>query len=89
MAPFMMYGTFGHPLLRLIFMVVLWLVQLVIAYFIYRDAKDRNMLAPVWAILSILPMFGFLAALLYLIIRELKPAPVKEKPAEPKPAESL
>lgn len=88
MAPFMMYGSFGHPFLRLILMVIVWLVQLVVAFIIYRDAKEKKMLAPVWAVLAILPMIGFLADLVYLIIRELKPAPEQERPAGPQPAES-
>jgi len=61
-------------------MIVIWLVQLVVAYLIYRDAKEQKMLAPVWAILAILPMFGYLADLLYLIIRELRPCRVPENP---------
>ena len=53
-------------------MIVIWLVQLVVAFLIYRDAKDQKMLAPVWAILGLLPMFGYFADLLYLIIREFR-----------------
>jgi uncharacterized membrane protein YGL010W len=77
MPPFMMYT---HPFAGLILMVVCWLVQLIVAYFIYRDAKEQKMLAPVWGILAILPMFGYVSDLVYLIIRELRPLQVAEKP---------
>lgn len=78
MPPFMMYT---HPFAGLVLMIVCWLVQLIVAYLIYRDAKEQKMLAPVWAILAILPMFGYLSDLLYLIIRELRPLRVTEKPS--------
>jgi len=61
-------------------MIVIWLVQLLIAYLIYRDAKEQKMLAPVWTILAILPMFGYLVDMLYLIIREVRPSRMTEKP---------
>lgn len=62
----------SHSIAGPILMIVIWLVQLIVAYLIYRDAKEQKMLAPVWAILAILPMFGYFADLLYLIIRELR-----------------
>jgi hypothetical protein len=68
-----------HSIAGPVLMIVIWLVQLLVAFLIYRDAKEQKMLAPVWAILAILPMFGYLADLLYLIIRELRPR-VTEKP---------
>jgi hypothetical protein len=77
MPPFMMYT---HSIAGPFLMIVIWLVQLLVAFLIYRDAKEQKMLAPVWAILAILPMFGYLADLLYLIIRELRPLRVTEKP---------
>ena len=61
-------------------MIIIWLVQLVISFLIYRDAKEQKMLAPVWAILGILPMFGYLADLLYLVIREVRPPRMTEQP---------
>jgi len=79
MPPFMMH-SYAHPFAGLIFMIIVWLVQLVLAYLIYRDAKEQKMLAPGWAILGILPMFGFFADLVYLIVRELKPARHTEMP---------
>jgi hypothetical protein len=61
-------------------MIVIWLVQLLIAFLIYRDAKEQKMFAPVWAILAILPMFGYLADLFYLVIREVRPSRMAEQP---------
>ena len=49
-----------------------------IAYFVYNDAKEQNMSAPLWFILVILLMVGFLLAVLYGIIREVR------MPVEPK-----
>jgi len=55
-------------------MIALWVIQLLIAYLIYRDAKDQKMLTAVWVILAILPVFGYLVDVLYLIIRETRPS---------------
>jgi len=71
MAPFMMYHhtqSFAGPVL----LVGLWAIQLLIAFLLYRDAKEQKMLAPVWTILAILPFFGYLTDLLYLILREIR-----------------
>jgi len=67
----------GSPVMGLFVMMVLWLVQLVIAYFIFKDAKDQKMSAPLWFILVIIPVFGYFIAVLYVIIREVR------KPLEP------
>ena len=72
MPPGFMYSAYPmHPFFGLGFMVI-WLVQLVIAYFVYKDAKEQKMSAPLWFILVILPMAGFLLAVLYGIIREVR-----------------
>jgi len=71
---------YPHTIAGPIVMIIIWLVQLLVAFLIYRDAKEQKMLAPVWAILAILPMFGYLADLLYLIIREFRLFRVTEKP---------
>jgi hypothetical protein len=78
MPPFMIMTT--RSIAGPILMIVIWLVQLIVAYFIYRDAKEQKMLAPVWAILALLPMFGYCADLVYLIIREFRSFRVTEKP---------
>jgi hypothetical protein len=63
-------------------MIGLWVVQLLIAFLIYRDAKEQKMLSPVWTILAILPFFGYLTDLLYLIIREFRaPRKIENPPA--------
>ena len=79
MAPGFRYSAYPmNPIFGLGFMMFTWLVQLVIAYFVYKDAKEQNMSAPLWFILVILPMVGFLLAVLYVIIREVR------MPIEPK-----
>lgn len=78
MSPYMMSPA--HSFFGPILMIAIWVVQLLIAFLIYRDAKEQKMLAPVWTILAILPMFGFLADLLYLILRELRPSQKTEQP---------
>jgi hypothetical protein len=74
----MMYQS--HSFIGPLLMFGIWIVQLLVAYFIYRDAKEQKMLAPVWTILAILPMFGYLVDVLYIIIRELR-SPKKTEPA--------
>ena len=64
----------AHPFVGPFLMIVVWIVQLLIAVLIWRDAKEQKMLAPAWTILAILPMFGFFADLLYLVLRELRSA---------------
>jgi hypothetical protein len=76
MPPFMYMHSIAGPVM----MIIVWLVQLVVAFLIYRDAKEQKMLAPVWAVLGIVPMFGFLADLLYLVIREVRPSRTTEQP---------
>ncbi len=77
MPPFMFHT---HPFSGLVLMIAFWLVQLLIAYLVYRDAKEQKMLAPVWVILAILPMFGYFVDVLYLVIRELRPSRKTESP---------
>jgi len=69
-----------HSIAGPILMIVIWLVQLLVAFLIYRDAKEQKMLAPVWAVLGILPMFGYLADLVYLVIREARPSRMTGQP---------
>jgi len=49
---------------------ILWIIQLVIGYFIYQDAKQRDMNPVLWVILVIIPMLGWLFLVIYIIIRE-------------------
>jgi hypothetical protein len=78
MPPYMMYHahSFAGPVL----MIGLWVIQLLIAFLIYRDAKEQKMLAPVWTILAILPVLGYITDILYLILREVRPVQKTETP---------
>jgi len=76
MPPFMYHA---HPFMGTALIFAVWFVQVLIAVLIYRDAKGQKMLAPVWAILAILPMFGFLVDLLYLVLREIRPPLAADK----------
>jgi hypothetical protein len=67
MQPYMFQA---HPAGAPFVLIAIWIVQILIAILILRDAKEQKMLAPAWVILAILPMFGFLADLVYLVIRE-------------------
>jgi len=70
MAPGFMYSMYPmHPVFGLYFMIIIWLVQLVIAFLVYKDAKEQKMSPLLWCILVIVPMFGFLVATIYVIIR--------------------
>jgi putative membrane protein len=62
-------GWWGWPFMG-IWMAGLWLVLVVIAVLVYQDAKKRDMNAPLWALLVLVPMFGFVALVLYLVLRE-------------------
>jgi putative membrane protein len=77
MPPYPGYMYPVHPGLNILLVIVVWLVQLVIGYFVYQDAKDQKMSAPLWFILVIIPFFGYFLAVLYVIIREVR------KPVEP------
>jgi len=72
-----------HPGFGFIGILIAWLVQLVIGWFVYRDAKEQKMSAPLWFILVIIPFFGYLLAVLYLIIREVrKPLEAEKSPVD-------
>ena len=72
-----MYHT--QSIIGPILMFAVWIVQLLIAYLIWKDAKEQKMLAPVWTILAIVPMFGYFADLVYLVLREIRPSMKTEK----------
>ena len=72
-----------RPFFGLSFLIIAWLVQVVIAYFIYKDAKNQKMSAPLWFILVILPMVGYPIAILYVIIREVRmPIETEKNPVD-------
>jgi putative membrane protein len=77
--------AFHHtsPFGGLIFFAVLWVVQLVIGYFVYKDAEKQKMSAPLWFILVAIPFFGYFLAVLYVIIREVrKPVTTEKEPLD-------
>ena len=53
-------------------MICVWLVFVVIAFLVYKDAEKRGMDGTLWFVLAILPMVGILFLIIYLIIREEK-----------------
>jgi len=56
--PFMGFGMIG-----------IWIVFIVIAFLVYKDAEQRNMNGLLWFILVIIPWIGILFLIVYLIIR--------------------
>jgi putative membrane protein len=79
MPPYPGYMYPMHPGMNILLMIVVWLVQLVIGYFVYQDAKEQKMSAPLWFILVIIPMAGYFLAVLYVIIREVRKPIGQEK----------
>ncbi len=52
-------------------MAIVWVIQLIIGFFVYRDAKKLHRLNPLlWFILVIIPMIGWIFLIIYLVIRE-------------------
>jgi putative membrane protein len=64
------YGGWGFPMFGWGMMLILFIAFLVIGYFVYLDANKRGMNGLLWWILIIIPMFGILALILYVILRE-------------------
>lgn len=60
-------------------MIGVWLVFIVIAFFVYKDAEKRGMNGLLWFVLIILPWVGILFLIIYLIVREDK---VKHIPSQ-------
>lgn len=51
-------------------MLGLWLVFVVIAFLVYRDAENKGMNGLLWFILVALPWIGILFLVIYVVIRE-------------------
>lgn len=60
----------GGGVFPFIWMIGYWLVFLVIAYLVYKDAESRGMNGLLWAVLVILPWIGMLFLIIYLLKRE-------------------
>ena len=69
----------ASPFGGILFFAVIWIVQLVIGYFVYKDAEKQKMSAPLWFILVAIPFFGYFLAVLYVIIREVRKPVTSEK----------
>lgn len=63
------WDWFGIPFMWF-WMGAIWLVFIVIAFLIYKDAERRDMNGLLWFVLVILPWIGILFLIIYLIIRE-------------------
>ncbi len=61
--------------------ISIWIVFIVIAFLVYKDAKDRGENGLLWFILVALPWIGILFLIIYLILRgdEEKPEDVEKK----------
>jgi putative membrane protein len=66
----------------LIGLIGIWLIFLVLAYLVYKDAEDRGMNRLLWAILVLLPWIGIIFLLAYLIARKNKFPVRKDKTAK-------
>ena len=65
------WNWWGAPFMWF-WMICVWLVFVVIAFLVYKDAEKRGMDGTLWFVLAILPMVGILFLIIYLIIREEK-----------------
>lgn len=63
----MMYG-WGFPFLGF-WAIVVWVVQIIVALFVYYDAKKLDKNGLLWLFLVILPWIGVLFLIMYLILR--------------------
>jgi len=81
MGGFPYHMMYGYPFAGMsIWMGIVWVIQLVVGYFVYRDAKERQMSPVLWFIVVIIPVIGWLFMVIYVIIRETehRPSPQKE-----------
>lgn len=53
-----------------LWMSIGWLLLVVMAFLVYRDAESRGMNGLLWFVLVILPWVGFVFLVIYLIARE-------------------
>ena len=61
----------GDPI-RQNWMIGIWLVFIIIAFLVYKDAKERGMDGLLWLVLVILPWIGIIFLIIYLITRKEK-----------------
>ena len=53
-----------------VWMAGLWILLVIIAIAVYFDAEKRGMNGVLWLVLILIPMMGFLALIIYLVVRE-------------------
>jgi uncharacterized membrane protein YhaH (DUF805 family) len=82
-------GDFGYALLALLvfggiilFIIGLFVVWILLAVWVYRDAKKRGMEATLWLLLVLLT--GFIGLIVYLIVR--REHPIQQPPPPPPPS---
>ena len=49
---------------------LIWIVQIILAVLVYKDAQKKKQNSLLWSILVILPWLGILFLVVYLILRE-------------------
>jgi uncharacterized membrane protein YhaH (DUF805 family) len=82
-------SDFGYALLALLvfgffilFIIGLFVVWILLAVWVYRDAKKRGMEATLWLLLVLLT--GFIGFIVYLIVR--RDHPIQQPPPPPPPS---
>jgi uncharacterized membrane protein YhaH (DUF805 family) len=82
-------GDFGYAFLALLifggiilFIIGLFVVWILLAVWVYRDAKKRGMEATLWLLLVLLT--GFIGLIVYLIVR--RDHPIQQPPPPPPPS---
>jgi len=63
-------GLFGgvFMMMIIIFAAIFWIIALLIAIWVYKDAKKRDMNAAVW--LLIVLVTGCIGCIIYLVVRD-------------------
>lgn len=64
-----MWDWWGIPFMGF-WMIAIWLVFVVVAILVYKDAERRGMNGLLWFVLVILPWIGILFLIVYLVVRE-------------------
>lgn len=73
--PFFFMGYFG---------ILIWLLFVVVGILVYQDAEKHDMNGALWFILVIIPWIGFIALILYLVIREERVSKARRAMEDPK-----
>ncbi|MCC6065128.1 MAG: PLDc N-terminal domain-containing protein, partial [Thermofilum sp.] len=76
---FLAFLVFGGIILLIIGLIAVWIL---LAVWVYRDAKKRGMEATLWLLVVLLT--GFIGLIVYLIVR--REHPIQQPPPPPPPA---